>query len=241
MTPVDSGGRYYGSPVDDTAVSGIAVNTAVSGAGNSTAFSVQDDAELTATVTAAATGGTYAIQTLHLSSGTSGSTILNFTWQSVVYTTPSIALGATAAQVQAAVNAAVGASGQQLPPNAFTVSGGPFGTGDLTITAQNGMSGPITALGHTDTTLTSTFTQGTAGVAPSAQTLTIKLQHSEDGVNWFDVGSAFTAATQAAALQYAQQTYEVEGMGQLRWNYAVTGSPAFAVTITTTKKLTGNA
>ncbi len=102
---------------------------------------------------------TYEVDTLHLVSGGSGSTILNFTWRGLVYTTAAINYGATAATVANAVNNALGI------PGAFVGSGGTFGSSDVTLTAQGPLLGPLSNLGHADTTLVCTFTQTTPGTS----------------------------------------------------------------------------
>ena len=197
---------------------------------------------------------TSASAVLTCASGASGSTILNFTWNGIVYTTTAIVYGSTAVQVAALLSAATGPAGQTLPASAFTAIGGPFsgtssltltvspqllnlgnisalghadttltctfalgagsyslgvapavttlpagavftatggafGTADVIFTASGTLSGPITGLAITNTTLTATWVQGTAGVAPTA-TLSAQLTTSVDGVNYYNVGSA---------------------------------------------------
>jgi lysophospholipase L1-like esterase len=144
--------------------------------------------------------GTYEVDSVGLGAATAGTFTLSFVWQSVTYTTASIAYNASNVAVQAAIVAATGGAGQVLAAGTVTVTGGPLPAA-ITITFSGAMYGPVTSQTITPSGLTggtATFTRTTNGVFPGTYPGTYAHESQTAGGKALNAGSAMSCTNNYA-------------------------------------------
>jgi len=156
------------------------------------------------TITGAPTGGTFT---------------LSFLYNGATYTTAGIAPSATAAAVAAAVQAATG--GPALPANAVVGTGGSL-PATVTLTFQNGMTGPVTSQAFASsltggTTPSGTFTRVTVGVVPGGFTHPLSAAPFGSGLlpslNLQIIRDSVAHKATGAVLESVEITFPFDGSG----------------------------